>query len=191
MIPARVALALQADGWWLRSDIIWAKRSPMPESVTDRPTSAHEHIFLLTKAATYYYDADAVREDVKETSGMRQAPSLHESNMRGDREGYKQNDRNYTEIKGANMRNVWHLGPDPYPDAHFATFPRVIPERCISAGSKPGDVVFDPFLGSGTTGVAALKLGRRFIGIELSAEYLDNLAAPRIDQAQRQERLFA
>jgi DNA modification methylase len=130
MVPARLAIALQDDGWYLRSDIIWHKRAPMPESVTDRPTSAHEHVFLLTKQATYFYDSDAIRE---------QGPGSH---PRGANASIIQerNDNGRilfeTNPAGRNARNVWTLSPEPFPAAHFATFPTEIPRRCIRAGTS-------------------------------------------------------
>ena len=173
-IPWRLAFALQADGWYLRSDIIWAKPNPMPESVTDRPTKAHEYVFLLTKSARYFYDADAVRmpdvgKDVHRTVLTGQ-PSLEPSNgLRPPHRGLRTIDgRNGM---GANLRSVWNIPTEPFPEAHFATFPKALVEPCIKAGSKPGDLICDPFAGSGTTGVVALRLGRSFIGIELSPTY--------------------
>ena len=171
-IPWLVAFALQADGWWLRSDIIWAKPAPMPESVRDRPTRAHEYIFLLSKSARYFYDLEAVREEPKPwNGGACAAPDAARKKM-GD-EGYTQNYRQYDEIKGANRRSVWTLNTHPFPEAHFATFPPKLPELCIKAGSAEGDVVLDPFIGSGTVGMVAEKLGRRWIGIDANAEYLE------------------
>jgi len=134
-IPWRVAFALQADGWYLRSDIIWAKPNPMPESVTDRPTKAHEYLFLLSKRERYYYDAEAIAER-------------------------------------RNKRTVWTITTQPFPDAHFAVMPQALVEPCILAGSEPGDTVLDPFAGSGTVGVVALRHGRRFSGIDLNPEYV-------------------
>jgi len=145
MIPARVALALQADGWWLRSDIIWSKGNPMPESVKDRPTRSHEYVYLLTKSQDYYYNADAIREPFVGAHGQ-------------DREG-------------RNKRTVWDINPKPYKEAHFATFPPELPEVCIKAGSRVGDLVLDPFAGSGTTLMVAKDLDRDFIGIELNEDY--------------------
>ena len=166
-IPWRLAFALQADGWYLRSDIIWSKPNPMPESVTDRPTKSHEYVFLLTKSARYFFDADAVREP--------HVGPFHAPGNKG-REGV-------AEIqKGRNCRSVWTITTQPYPDAHFATFPEALPERCITAGTKLGDTVLDPFTGSGTTGQVAVQLGRSFIGIELNADYAD-LARTRIGGA--------
>jgi DNA modification methylase len=156
MIPARVALALQGDGWWLRSDIIWSKPNPTPESVTDRPTKAHEYIFLLTKSAKYYYDADAVREPKK--SGQDKWNPL-----------------------GRHLRSVWTITKKPYSGSHFATFPPEIPERCIRAGTKKGDIVLDPFAGSGTTLEVAERMGRIAKGIELNGKYIKDLIEPRLD----------
>jgi len=140
-IPWRVAFALQADGWYLRSDIIWHKPNPMPESVTDRPTKSHEYLFLLTKSPRYYYDTDAVRE-----------PSVEQA-------------------AGRNLRSVWTINPQPFSEAHFATFPTALVEPCIKAGSTKGDLILDPFAGSGTVGCVALKLAREFVGIELNPDY--------------------
>jgi DNA modification methylase len=166
MIPARVALALQADGWWLRSDIIWHKPNPMPESVTDRPTSAHEHVFLLAKAARYYWDADAVAEAM---TGVPHAPG----NLKLD--ASRNDHASMGDIWGAsgtrNIRNVWTIATQPYADAHFATFPPELAERCIKAGSRPGDTILDPFAGAFTAPMAADRLQRNAIGIELSADY--------------------
>lgn len=138
MVPARLAIALQDDGWYLRSDIIWHKKAPMPESVTDRPTSAHEHVFLLTKQPRYFYDADAVREEMSPESAARYAYGFggakNEALKAGDKPTAVVGMRDATE--GRNLRNVWTLGPEPYPDAHFATFPTEIPRRCIKAGTS-------------------------------------------------------
>jgi DNA modification methylase len=192
-IPWRVAFALQADGWYLRSDIVWAKGvsfcpdysgSVMPESVTDRPTKSHEYLFLLTKSARYYYDADAVREPVSEVSIKRA-----EYGWNYDRPSAKAGpDGIHTEkmgsrfvpLNGRNLRSVWTINPQPYSEAHFATFPTALVEPCVKAGSKKGDTVLDPFAGSGTTGLVAGKLGREFIGIELNADYI-RLANDRIE----------
>ena len=165
-IPWRVAFALQADGWYLRQDIIWHKPNPMPESVKDRCTKSHEYIFLLTKSAKYFYDADALREpaDTKpHKMGGTQASSDRNDGDRQDvviGDGFR------------NKRSVWKITTKPYKEAHFAVFPPKIPELCIKAGSKEGDIVLDPFFGSGTTGWVAQRLGRKWIGIELNAEYI-------------------
>ena len=143
-VPWTLALALRDDGWFLRSDIIWHKPNPMPESVTDRPTKAHEYIFLLSKRGKYYYDADAIREG-----------SIAAGETRGAR----------------NKRDVWTVATFAYPEAHFATFPPKLIEPCILAGCPEGGTVLDPFSGSGTTGVVALRHNRNYIGIELNPEY--------------------
>jgi len=169
-IPWKVAFALQADGWYLRQDIIWNKPNPMPESVTDRCTKSHEYIFLLSKSARYYYDAEAIREPVKDTSGKNmRAPKLGEHRKDGNYDTVTA--KTYAEIKGANRRSVWTITTKPYKEAHFATFPEEIPRTCILAGSKKGDTILDPFSGAGTTGVVAEKLNRKYIGIELNPQY--------------------
>jgi DNA modification methylase len=171
-IPWRVAFALQADGWWLRSAIVWAKPNPMPESCTDRPTSSYEMVFLLSKRATYFYDADAIREENSETSHSWNA---RESDPLRDKHGNVGNGhsglRNGGIDSGRNARNVWTISTKPYGGAHFATMPPDLAERCIKAGSKPGDTVLDPFGGAGTTGLVADRLGRRAVLIELNQEY--------------------
>ena len=168
-IPWMVAMALQADGWYLRSDIIWSKPNPMPESVTDRPTKAHEYLFLLSKSARYFYDADAVREDY---SGPMYEGRNNGAILNGDR-----NDRGKTigmsNPAGRNLRSVWTIATQPYPGAHFATFPEALVEPCIKAGSPEGGTVLDPFGGSGTTARVANRLSRRAILIDLSTDYLD------------------
>jgi DNA modification methylase len=199
-IPWRVAFALQADGWYLRSDIIWSKPNPMPESVTDRPTKAHEYIFLLTKSERYYYDAAAIREPYS-ASTLRQFEDGYNGTARKDFDGAgvqnasdvkrrivdKQrghgrrhagfNDRwdampkEQQQQAGANKRTVWHVATHPYPDAHFATYPEKLIEPCILAGSRPGDTVLDTFFGSGTTGVVACRHDRHFVGCELNPVY--------------------
>jgi len=181
-IPWRVAFALQADGWYLRQDIIWAKPNPMPESVKDRCTKSHEYIFLLSKSARYYYDAEAIREPVKDTSGKNmRAPKLGEHRKDGPYDTVTA--KTYAEIKGANRRSVWTITTKPYKEAHFATFPEEIPRTCILAGSKKGDTILDPFSGAGTTGVVAEKLDRKYIGIELNPQYT-KLAEDRIYNVQ-------
>lgn len=149
MIPARLAIALHADGWWLRQDIIWYKPNPMPEAVKDRCVTSHEHIFLLTKRAKYYYDADAISND-----------------------------------NGTNRHSVWEVAPKGYGGAHFAVYPEELITPCILAGCPRGGVVLDPFLGSGTTSVVALKHGRQAIGIELNPEYAE-LARERIAKVDK------
>mgnify|MGYP003641631452 CR=1 FL=1 len=172
-IPWRVAFALQADGWYLRSDIIWQKPNPMPESVKDRPTKSHEYIFLLTKSKKYYYDADAIKE-----------PAVSQDNYKRDRDNPDHKFNNTpgrTEMSGLkdnkykhrNKRDVWSISTKPYKEAHFAVFPEEIPMNCIKAGSPKDGVVLDPFAGSGTTLKVALGLGRKAIGIDINTEYLD------------------
>lgn len=173
-IPWMVAMALQADGWWLRSDIIWSKPNPMPESVTDRPTKSHEYLFLLAKSEQYHYDAEAIREPDSGQDHPRSVlngqPSLEPTNgLMSEHKGLRTTGgRNGT---GRNRRSVWHIATEPYPEAHFATFPTALVEPCILAGSRPKDLILDPFAGSGTTGKVALNLGRRAVLIELSEEY--------------------
>jgi DNA modification methylase len=235
-IPWMIAFALRSDGWYLRSEITWCKKAPMPESVTDRPTTATEKLFLLTKSPDYYYDSDAVRNPPSEAMLKQvvegyngQATKLFEDNgvqnasdvksriianarkrIAAGHGGGKQNpgngDKTFGDGRGnyglrpdkqrghssrhagfndrwdwmtkeeqmacgSNMRNYWLLGPEPFSEAHFATFPSEIPRRCILAGTKPGDLVLDPFGGSGTTGMVALELARKAILIELNPEY--------------------
>ena len=181
-IPWRVALALQADGWYLRSDIIWHKPNPMPESVTDRPTKSHEYIFLITKSERYYYDAEAVKENDGGKNGARPYDERREGVVLGratDPNGGLT--KEWVAGSGRNKRSVWTVPTHPYSGAHFATFPPKLIEPCILAGCPVGGVVLDPFNGSGTTGVVALKHGRRYVGIELNPEYLE-MARQRIDK---------
>lgn len=255
-IPFRFAFAAQADGWWLRSDIIWAKPNPMPESVTDRPTKSHEYVFLLTKSAKYYYDADAVREDQQESSLKRLERGWNGNGDRGYPHGPQNHFKKYmgktpeeiAALPGRNLRDVWTLATQPTPYAHFATYPEALAEKCILAGTSArgacptcgapwqrvvertamvidrsnnhppelrtrtsgtmvqpptsettgwqptcacfGEfadsavtqkcVVLDPFHGSGTTGVVALRLGRAYIGVDISEEYLHGVTAERM-----------
>jgi DNA modification methylase len=177
-IPWRVAFALQADGWYLRSDIIWHKPNPMPESVTDRPTKAHEYIFLLTKSERYFYDAEAIREPYEEDTARKYQSAfvdryLKAADPKGG--GYRGpfGGKNGPQLgSGSNKRTVWTIATQPYSEAHFATFPEELPKLCILAGSKPGDMILDPFAGSGTTGKVAIELGRRAILIELNPAYI-------------------
>jgi DNA modification methylase len=179
-VPWRAAFALQADGWYLRSDIIWQKPNPMPESVKDRPTKSHEHIFLLTKSNKYFYDNDAIREPVSEASLKRaehswdcDRPSTKNAAMGGKGIHTEKMGKRFVDPKGRNKRDVWSINVQPYKEAHFATFPEELPETCIKAGTKKGDVVLDIFAGSGTTLRVASKLGRKGIGIEINKEYLE------------------
>ena len=187
-IPWRVAFALQSDGWYLRQDIIWHKPNPMPESVTDRCTKAHEYIFLLSKSAKYFYDADAIREKAKyynitgmDATGYKDAHSFNGKHKNLMDKGQNIHSMHVKRSKGEgdpdtegkrNKRSVWKINTKPYKEAHFATFPEELPTLCIKAGSSKGDVVLDPFFGSGTTGWVAQRLGRAWIGIELNPEYI-------------------
>ena len=196
-MPWRVAFALQADGWYLRSDIIWSKPNPMPESVTDRPTKAHEYIFLLTKSPKYYYDADAIAEQIAESTqkdyrlGWYEAELQERGSPKGKQHGgellqpknRKQdmvgkntytgfNDR-YQPVQKANKRTVWNIPTYPFPEAHFAVFPEKLIEPCILAGCPKDGIVYDPFMGAGTTALVALRAERNFIGSELNPEYCD------------------
>jgi DNA modification methylase len=218
-LPWLVAFALRSAGWWLRSDVIWAKPNPMPESVQDRPTRAHEYIFLLTKAERYYYDANAIRDqyvyrddarpfgkrgngDRKDTgriyvpiagqhlpNGWNTGPGAHGRERHDKQRGHGRRHDGFIDrwdrmtkaeqqALGANKRTVWTMATQPFPDAHFATFPEELPTICIKAGCPEGGVVMDPFAGSGTTGVVARKLGRQFVGIELNTEYCEMAEPP-------------
>ena len=169
-IPWRVAFALQADGWYLRSDIIWHKPNPMPESVTDRPTKAHEYVFLLTKSARYYYDSEAIAEEATGQSAGNTKP------IKGADQSHGRTRANLHKIEAADTRNartVWSITTQPFKGAHFATMPTELAERCILAGSKTGDTVLDPFGGAGTTGLVADRLGRDAMLIELNPTYAE------------------
>lgn len=200
--PWRVAFALQEAGWYLRQDIIWHKPNPMPESVTDRCTKAHEYLFLLTKSERYYCDMDAIKEpaapaslarwaqDVEGQIGSDRVPGKTNGTMKavGGRLR-KSNSTNDSEVPGAtahgglhragterepenrNRRSVWTVATKPYSGAHFAVFPAELIEPCVLAGSRSGDLVLDPFMGSGTTAQVAQALGRQWIGCELNTEY--------------------
>ena len=176
-IPWRVALALQADGWWLRSDIIWAKPNPMPESVTDRPTKAHEYIFLLSKSDRYFYDNEAIKEPASNEGKLVSLGDKSFSRGQAKGKGIKPsgngNADEYLVPAGRNKRTVWNITTKPYKEAHFATFPPELPEICIKAGCPQGGTVLDPFAGAGTTLYVAEQLGRNSIGIELNPDYCD------------------
>jgi DNA modification methylase len=176
-IPWRVAFALQDAGWYLRSDIIWSKPNPMPESVTDRPTKAHEYVFLLTKLARYFYDAKAVAELALNGGEVVQLGEKSFSRGQAAGAGIAASGNGtkdaYTVKNTRNLRSVWQIATQPYSGAHFATMPPELARRCIKAGSKAGDMIFDPFSGSGTTGKVALELGRRYIGLELNPAYIE------------------
>lgn len=180
-IPWRVAFALQDDGWVLRQEIIWSKRNCMPEAVHDRPSRSHETVFLFAKSQRYWYDADAIREQ--------SAPEQEAHNQRYAKIYAAQSDRAATTGQpgnnnsagiharpgkpGRNARSVWTVSAQPFAEAHFAVMPPELAERCVKAGCKPGGTVLDPFSGSGTTGMAAAKHGRKYVGIDLNADYLD------------------
>jgi len=195
-IPWRVAFALQADGWYLRSDIIWHKPNPMPESVTDRPTKSHEYIFLLSKSEKYYYDNESVKEDCSKSSivDYHRRKSLDNkinvnggySAIRGDlcrsRSDYMPKDFR------RNKRSVWTITTKAFSGAHFATFPEELIKPCILAGCPVGGIVLDPFFGAGTTGLVALKNDRKFIGIELNPKYVE-IAKARLDSLLTQTTL--
>ena len=172
-IPWMLAFALRADGWYLRQDIIWHKPNPMPESVRDRCTKAHEYIFLLSKSQKYYFDSEAIKEPVADSTVQRLSqPTL--SQQRGSDRVPGKSNGNMKAVGRADFRNrrsVWTVATRPYKGAHFATFPPALIEPCILAGSRSGDIVLDPFMGSGTTAQVAVDLGRRYIGCELNPEY--------------------
>jgi DNA modification methylase len=179
-IPWMLAFALRADGWYLRQDIIWSKPNPMPESVLDRCTKAHEYVFLLSKSAKYYYDSDSIKEE-SVTNDTRKPYAPGQVDRRGnghDRNGGVDTDRdgNYR-----NKRSVWEIATKPFPEAHFATFPTELVKPCILAGCHEGGTVLDPFSGSGTTGLVARDNGCKYIGIELNAEYIE-ISARRLAQ---------
>jgi DNA modification methylase len=211
-IPWRVALALQADGWYLRQDIIWAKPNPMPESVTDRCTKSHEYIFLMSKNPKYYFDHEAIKEPCAESSykrwnqdienqvGSNRVPGKTNGNMKavgiptkirfggneyGDSDDPKHATKSgncYVDTGTRNKRSVWTQTVKPYKGAHFATFPTQLIEPCVLAGSRIDDIVFDPFMGSGTTAQVAIENGRQYLGCELNPEY-KNLQDERIAKA--------
>jgi DNA modification methylase len=177
-IPWMLAFALRTDGWFLRSEIIWHKPNPMPESVTDRPTKAHEQVFLFTKSVNYHYDAEAIKEEavggtshssvgassrlaagkIAASGGVLSGGTEH-SSLGNSADGFR------------NRRSVWTVASHPFKEAHFATFPLKLIEPCILAGSRQGDTVLDPFSGAGTTALGALQHSRRAIGIDLNPEY--------------------
>jgi len=198
-IPWRVAFALQADGWYLRSDIIWHKPNPMPESVTDRCTKSHEYVFMLTKSARYYYDNEAVKEnnanhgarDFAKKRSWKERPNNGATGTTGGyRMGSVESGRNRRDVwtieedeyqqflqwkaeRAAEKPDVWNVATKPYSGAHFAVMPPALVEPCILAGSAKGNTILDPFMGSGTVGEVAARYGRNFIGIELNPAYLE------------------
>lgn len=194
-IPWMLAFALRADGWYLRQDIIWHKPNPMPESVRDRCTKAHEYLFLLSKSERYFYDHEAIKEPAKEWHGQaatfdrgsnavashvlpgqsaaqhRPRPSVKRGGFNGKTEDMPGRNAFRAVVPLRNRRSVWTVATRPYKGAHFATFPPALIEPCILAGSRPGDIVLDPFGGSGTTGQIALQHGRAAVLCELNQEY--------------------
>lgn len=215
-IPWRVAFALQADGWYLRSDIIWSKPNPMPESVTDRPTKAHEYIFLFSKSANYYYDYESIKEPLATSSIGRLSQNIESQtglprahaggktngNMKAvyaksgnkDRKLGEDRDRPGSHLGSSvpwegcarNKRTVWTVATKPFSEAHFATFPPDLVKPCILAGAPENGIVLDPFMGAGTTGLVAFELGRKYIGFELNQEYID-IAERRIAESKRRK----
>ncbi len=194
-VPEMVKRALMRDGWICRSTIIWHKRNAMPESVKDRPTRAHEYIFLMSKSGRYYYDHEAIKEPAVSTS-LKKFTDNGTDKQRGHRRRHTGFNGRYAETlardgvpKDRNRRSVWTVATHPFPEAHFATFPPDLIKPCILAGCPEGGIVLDPFMGAGTTAVVCANLGRNYIGIELNPEYV-HIANERIKQATRQERLF-
>ena len=204
-IPWRFAFAMQDAGWILRNDIIWAKPNGMPESVTDRLSTKHEHVFLFAKRARYYFDLDAVRQESVTPERHASALSWNRDTKEADVPGQstKQHRRGRTSYSGAaigspqrdpdanglglatggrNPGDVWSVATSPFPGAHFATFPPELPRRCILASTREGDTVLDPFSGSGTTGMVANQSGRKYVGIDLNAEYHDLALKTRLAQ---------
>lgn len=180
-IPWMLAFALRSDGWYLRQDIIWHKPNPMPESVRDRCTKAHEYIFLLSKSERYFFDSDAMREDAKygehhaKYSGTYTRHKVEAMQVDGATNGENYQRGMQKAMKDPlrrNRRSVWTVATQPYDGAHFATYPPALIEPCILAGSRPGDTVLDPFMGSGTTAQVAQNLGRKAIGCELNPQYV-------------------
>ena len=213
-IPWRVAFALQADGWYLRQDIIWHKPNPMPESVTDRCTKSHEYIFLLSKSQKYYFDNEAIKEpladssiqrlsqDIDNQNGSDRVPNKTNGNMKAvshkklQDKGQTVNTMRLNRLEGIeyeslsrNKRSVWTVTTKPYSEAHFATYPQDLIKPCVLAGCPKDGVVFDPFSGAGTTALVAEKLGRRWMGIELNADYC-KLSKKRIETESNQMKLF-
>jgi DNA modification methylase len=178
-MPWRLAFALQDFGWYLRQDIIWHKPNPMPESVTDRCTKSHEYIFLLSKNQKYYFDSDAIKEEGVIPAGTLGAKGSEE---RQNQKGVNARPPEYKVYDGMrNKRDVWTVPVKPYSGAHFAVYPEELIQPCILAGSKVGDIVLDPFFGSGTTGQVAQNLGRKWIGCELNKDY-ESLQNQRLQQ---------
>jgi DNA modification methylase len=181
-IPWRLAFALQDDGWYLRQDIIWAKPNPMPESVRDRCTKSHEYIFMLTKSSRYFFDNEAIKEP---SANLGSTKIKFGGSKYGDSDDPKhatKSGNEYTDSGKRNKRDVWFIPTKPFKGAHFAVMPEAIVEPCVLASSRPGDTVLDPFTGSGTVAVVALRHGRNYVGTELNPEYAD-IAINRITEA--------
>lgn len=184
-IPWMLALALRADGWYLRQDIIWHKPNPMPESITDRCTKAHEYLFLLSKGPRYFFDSDAMQEPAAGLNNYppmggpvpgappqgRLRPSVKRGGFGGKTNAMPGREAFRASSPTRNRRSVWTVATRPYKGAHFATFPPALIEPCILAGSRAGDIVLDPFMGSGTTAAVALQLGRKYLGCEINPDY--------------------
>ena len=177
-IPWMLAFALRADGWYLRQDIIWHKPNPMPESVQDRCTKAHEYIFLMSKSQKYYYDHESIKDPVKQDWGTRDRSDGKYHNEGSGLQPHSGLEKSY---EMANKRSVWTVNTKPYAGAHFAVFPQELIEPCIMAGAPIGGIVLDPFMGSGTTAQVAQHLGRQYLGCELNPEY-KSLQDKRISQ---------
>ena len=188
-IPWMAAFALRADGWYLRQDIIWHKPNAMPESVKDRCTKSHEHIFLLSKSARYYFDSDAIREpfSTPPRAGERRSYRPGCASSFGLDRGHMEQRGNFAGLPlhpgGRNKRDVWTVSTSSFKGAHFAVFPESLVEPCVLAGCPEGGVVLDPFMGSGTTGVVAQRLGRRFVGIDINLDYCC-MAAERLSKGR-------
>ena len=188
-IPWMAAFALRADGWYLRQDIIWHKPNAMPESVKDRCTKSHEHIFLLSKSGRYFFDADAIREPfaTPPRAGERRSYRPGCASSFGLDRGHMEQRGNFAGLPlhpgGRNKRDVWTVSTSSFKGAHFAVFPESLVEPCVLAGCPEGGVVLDPFMGSGTTGVVAQRLGRRFVGIDINSDYCC-MAAERISKGR-------
>jgi len=194
-IPWMLAFALRADGWYLRQDIIWHKPNPMPESVRDRCTNAHEYVFLLSKSERYYFDSEAMKEPAVSEKGRGAIGRGEQGSAKAVGCNGRQPQQDHSGWLGGdgetrNRRSVWTVATRPYKGAHFATFPPALIEPCVLSGSRPGDIVLDPFMGSGTTAVVAVQHGRQYIGCEINPEYqplqqsrLDPLAMPLFDAA--------
>ena len=181
-IPWMLAFALRADGWHLRQDIIWHKPNPMPESVQDRCTKAHEYIFLMSKSKKYYYDADSIKEDAVGERGGAPLKATNPEFRQGDSKSVNSGfSHGWQPSEFRNKRSVWTVNPKPYSGAHFAVFPTELIEPCILAGASIGGIVLDPFMGSGTTAQVAQDLSRQYIGCELNPEY-GKLQKKRISQ---------